>query len=863
MLGMKTSDQPPLVHWWLKGQDSQNFGDFLTDFLWYNLAGHELRIMADVYRLTSSAIDDGIIRDDLGQIGKWDSGRIAFWCCGMRDYKALSADSLARSVFCGVRGPLTRDRLYMPLSTPIGDPGLLLPLFYAPKLSEKTKGRTVCSPHFLDETSDEDLLVSTGAEVIVRPCIANSHDALAMVLNDLASAEFVLAGSLHAAIVACAYGVPFCYLDRGQVDIPFKWRDFSASIKVGSFFVDNAAEGRRIYDTAIRPRLSKPLLFPILAAAPFRVRPEALLKAAVNDATLLKAGALIDQDAFSAFIELASQDIAAAVGSKADCLAIRDLRAQLDEATIAHQAALQALGKERDAAQAAQAEAEARAADRERERDAATGAFAKAEGRATQAKAQRDMAWTVWQSQLAEVRQERDFLARYLSRIFERPWRPIRQLISYRSLNALSRFSAPLDERSSARFKRSAEKRSPARFVPLQSPDVIARRQNGKFNILYFSPFPSHPAYYGSQANIQQFGRRFQSLGHKVHFALLQSDFYDAEAERAMRETWDTLDIVPNTKQLCANGSEILFDGWYENGLGEEIRFLCGIYNIDVVFCSYVFQSKLLEYVPSNILKVIDTHDKMGDRYDMLRKNGLPLEFFSCSPEEEGEYLRRADVVVARREEEARYFNSVTGRYSAIVIPHVEEPRYLDKQFDKLGNVGMVASANHINLAIALDFLEAVALLCGANCPFTVHIAGQVKDMLWALPPDRAKAFHAPWVRLHGFVADIGSFYRDMDVIVSPVTMGTGINVKTVQAMAYGMPLLTTRFGGKGIETDEPMHNHSEVESLVRRLLSLVEEPEELNRLAAVSRMRYGKFYENAAVTIRTVFEHEKLMRPR
>src|SRR5271166_4424405 len=118
------TNRQPLLLWWMKGRDHQNFGDFLTKLLWDNLA-EEPRIGADVYRLIGSAIDDWIIKDDLTGLGKWDGGRIAFWCCGMRDDRALSAESLERSIFCGVRGPLTRDRLGLPSATPIGDPGLL------------------------------------------------------------------------------------------------------------------------------------------------------------------------------------------------------------------------------------------------------------------------------------------------------------------------------------------------------------------------------------------------------------------------------------------------------------------------------------------------------------------------------------------------------------------------------------------------------------------------------------------------------------------------------------------------------------------------------------------------------------------
>ncbi|MBN9279964.1 MAG: glycosyltransferase [Hyphomicrobium sp.] len=376
---------------------------------------------------------------------------------------------------------------------------------------------------------------------------------------------------------------------------------------------------------------------------------------------------------------------------------------------------------------------------------------------------------------------------------------------------------------------------------------AAARRASGKLNVLYFSPFPSHPDNHGNQATIQAFGRRFREMGHQVHFALLQSRLYDENAVALMQNAWDSLTIIPNDLRLWSNGTDIPFDAWYEEGIGERIRLLCAKYDIDLVFCSYVFQSKLLDYVPEHVLKVIDTHDKMGGRYEMLRKNGQPTEFFSCTPDEEGAYLRRADIVVARRAEEAEYFDAVTGRASAIVIPHVEEPRPLDREFTDLANIGLVASANQINLAIVLQFLQAVERRTEAgHPPFYVHIAGQVRDMIRALPSAKAEMFMKPWVKLLGFVPDIGEFYSSVDLVVSPVTMGTGINVKTVQAMAYGMPLLATAWGSKGIETEEPMHNHQDLDTLVDGLFCLAKDPNRLSALAEVSRQRYRAFYEDS-----------------
>jgi GT2 family glycosyltransferase/glycosyltransferase involved in cell wall biosynthesis len=388
-------------------------------------------------------------------------------------------------------------------------------------------------------------------------------------------------------------------------------------------------------------------------------------------------------------------------------------------------------------------------------------------------------------------------------------------------------------------------------------PVMLARRRHSDaLRILYFSPFPSHPSNHGNQATIQQFARQFRALGHKVHFAVLKSGLFDAAAERAMQDAWDTLDVLPNTLALGADGSPIPFDGWYEQGLGERIRALCARYEADVLLCSYVFQSKMLEYIPHYILKVIDTHDKMGNRYEMLRAKGLPLEFFSCTPDEEGTYLRRADVVVARRQEEADYFNSVTGTGSAVVVPHFEAPHFVERRFAALERVSIVASANRINLIIVRDFLHAVERhLQGRRCPFIVTVAGQVRDMVASLPVQERKVFGSSWVRLPGFVEDLDRFYAETDLVVSPVTIGTGINVKTVQAMAYGMPLLTTAWGSKGIDTSEPLHRLPDLDALVEAMFQLAAAPGDLERLQVCSCDAYQRFFDASVAALGKVLE--------
>jgi hypothetical protein len=160
------------------------------------------------------------------------------------------------------------------------------------------------------------------------------------------------------------------------------------------------------------------------------------------------------------------------------------------------------------------------------------------------------------------------------------------------------------------------------------------------------------------------------------------------------------------------------------------------------------------------------------------------------------------------------------------------------------------------------ECLEAIDRRFGqAKNSFTVHVAGQVGDMVTLLPEKQAAVFRRPWVQLRGFVPEIRSFYEELDIVLSPVIAGTGINVKSVEAMAYGLPLLSTLCGCKGIETGDPMHNHMSVDALTASLFDIAKRPSELERLADLSRGRYLRFYGDNYNTLNRLLAHPKLCR--
>jgi hypothetical protein len=95
----------------------------------------------------------------------------------------------------------------------------------------------------------------------------------------------------------------------------------------------------------------------------------------------------------------------------------------------------------------------------DREREAAKTKVDLEEARAALASAEREAA-----ERISRLSEDRDFLVRYLSRTFRRPWRPMKFFFTYNLLRSFGMLTAPFSERTAARFERSALKRSPSRF---------------------------------------------------------------------------------------------------------------------------------------------------------------------------------------------------------------------------------------------------------------------------------------------------------------------------------------------------------------------------------------------------------------
>jgi len=240
-----------MIYEWKPDEDTRNFGDALHEILVPQKQHYEWTFdQKNMHFVVGSVITNEIIRKTL-QRGLTP----VFHGCGWRG-EELAPELVAQCEFHGVRGPYTQEALAEAgVDTIIsGDPAYQLPQLVAPG---EANGLAMVVRHISDtEAADPNTIHELKGDALFKPAVETKDDIVEFI-KKISGARFVLAGAMHAAIVAHAYGVPFALLDSGYIDCPPKWADWLASINYGSpVFVTNIIEGRDWYNT-VKPEVEK------------------------------------------------------------------------------------------------------------------------------------------------------------------------------------------------------------------------------------------------------------------------------------------------------------------------------------------------------------------------------------------------------------------------------------------------------------------------------------------------------------------------------------------------------------------------------------------------------------------------------
>ena len=185
-----------------------------------------------------------------------------------------------------------------------------------------------------------------------------------------------------------------------------------------------------------------------------------------------------------------------------------------------------------------------------------------------------------------------------------------------------------------------------------------------------------------------------------------------------------------------------------------------------------------------------------------------------------------------------------TGRF--VVVPNGVDLSYFRprrrESFSKPPRVFFVGTMFYRPNFLAARFLarEVFPLIRKEIPDATCHIAGKTDDRDYS-ELNRPET----GVYMHGFVQDVRPYFEESQILVVPLSIGSGTRIKILEAMATGTPVVSTTIGAEGLEysRDEDILIADSATDLAASVVGLLRDREKAFRLGlAGRRLVEGKY---------------------
>lgn len=294
-------------------------------------------------------------------------------------------------------------------------------------------------------------------------------------------------------------------------------------------------------------------------------------------------------------------------------------------------------------------------------------------------------------------------------------------------------------------------------------PRLMRERHGEKFT---FIPFYGHPFALRLLRSAARFVESSQSVGSLMARLRL----------RIGRE-------MPNRQQLRN------FNYFYNPRVHAELRKVVQRINpAHVVFLRHYLYKYAKELGPG-VQKIVLTEDRLTERQARFQ-GGIP-SYISITKEQEAEALDSFDLAVSIQEHESAWFRSISRTPVITVGPLLPLPLSMAQRPPGPPNILFIGSAHESNINGIAFFITKVWPLLRKSVPkISMTLGGKICGTI--RPPPR--------VRCIPFVSSLDRFYSDGRVAVSPMFDGTGLKIKSVEALAHGVPVVTTSIAAEGLE---------------------------------------------------------------
>lgn len=306
----------------------------------------------------------------------------------------------------------------------------------------------------------------------------------------------------------------------------------------------------------------------------------------------------------------------------------------------------------------------------------------------------------------------------------------------------------------------------------------------------------------------------------------------------------------PYTTALQQMGIEVLYGSYYSENWKQWIKDNSN--NIDFVFLNRPHISvKYIDFIRKETnAKIIyyghDLHFLREYRNYELTKDAEILKLSEKWKTNEFELMRKADVVYYPSNVEIEEIKKIDSSLNAKAIvaymfENVSDVDYLYEQRKDLMFIGGFGHAPNIDGV--LWFSKEVFPIIKKEIPDIVfHILG-------SKPTDEIKALENDNIKVRGFVSDeeLADYYAKCKISVVPLRYGAGIKGKVVEALKFGIPVVTTSTGAEGIvDADDILCVEDEPIKLAKRIIELYKNEDELKSMSTKSTNYIRTYFSEA-----------------
>ena len=262
--------------------------------------------------------------------------------------------------------------------------------------------------------------------------------------------------------------------------------------------------------------------------------------------------------------------------------------------------------------------------------------------------------------------------------------------------------------------------------------------------------------------------------------------------DRLLKRTLKKSPAAAAPPPYCALGDDQIKAWFAPDKLIALVGKLARKYRPHAVIAEYIFSTPVFASLPTGTIKIVDTIDVFSRKEDQVLAFGI-ADPLACTEEEERRSLLLADVIVAIQSREARLLKALVPEREVLLTGiDFDVIGALTHEEEAPNSIAIVASDNALNIHGLTAFLSECWPAIKTGCPDVVlHVVGRVGEMCRS---DDSS------IRYSGWIDNLDQVYREASVVINPTVAGTGLKIKSVQALAYGKPLVAWTNGVEGLE---------------------------------------------------------------